>query len=166
MDSSSQMLVWQHKHLPKTTYYLLYQSLWKHESAEKATCFFWLSVSATALIMSSLANSPFLTHHAQGRRKKPDLTSSTLVPSHDSFHIPFSFFKQLQDKTKTLMSGFSQLLIIHNKGKSIVCRCKTTSFFFFFKHETCQWDTLRLPFRDTAWTSVSEQCRYPFTACP
>lgn len=124
-----------------------------------ATYFFWRLVSATALSVLYLATFPFLPYHMQGMRRKTELTPSTLVPSHDSFHIPFSFFKQLQAKIKTLMSGFSQILITHNKEKSIVC------ILFFFKHETCQWDILRLPFRDTAWTSIAEQCRCPFTAC-
>lgn len=61
-------------------------------------------------------------------RRKTELTSSSLVPFHDSFHLSFSFFKQLQDKIKTLMSGFSQMLINHNKV--LVCRCKPTFFSF------------------------------------
>lgn len=80
-----------------------YTRVWEHESVKTATC--WLLVSATVLSMSSLANSPYLPYHVQSMRRKPKLSSSTLVHFHDSFHILFSF-KQLQDRIKTLVSGF------------------------------------------------------------
>lgn len=106
-----------------------YTRVWEHESVRTATC--WLLVSAAALSMSSLANSPYLPYHAQSMRRKPKLSSSTLVHSHDSFHIPFSF-KQLQDRMKTLMSGFSQVLVTYNQEKKYCLQMQNNIIFFFF----------------------------------
>lgn len=137
-----------------------YTRVWERESVKTATC--WLLVSATALSMSSLANSPYLPYHVQSMRRKPKLSSSSLVHFHDSFHILFSF-KQLKDRIKTLMSGFK-----HTTTKKVLfADAKQPLLFCFFpQHEAHQWDTLRLPFRHTAQTSIAEQCRHPSTACP
>lgn len=113
-----------------------YKSLWEHQSLRTTKCFFWPFLRASA---SPLVKCPYLPHFMQGRRGEAEPTLSSLLSSHGSFHVLFSF-KLLPDEIKTWMLVFSEIFVTHNR-ESIDCRLKQTknnnkNFFFSRKHDS------------------------------